>query len=74
MIWRRLARRWAWAVTGAAVALMALRAPAVWADVRAALTHGAGPDRGQDPHPGAAGRPRAARSAPAAIPQIRSML
>jgi uncharacterized membrane protein YbhN (UPF0104 family) len=40
VIWRRLARRWAWAVTGAAVALMALRAPAVWADVRAALAHG----------------------------------
>jgi len=40
VIWRRLARRWAWAVTGAAVALMALRAPAVWADVRVALAHG----------------------------------
>ena len=38
--WRRLARRWAWAVTGAAAALIALRAPAVWADVRAALAHG----------------------------------
>jgi hypothetical protein len=38
--WRRLARRWAWAVTGAAAALIALRAPAVGADVRAALAHG----------------------------------
>jgi hypothetical protein len=28
--WRRLARRWGWAVTGAAAALIALRAPAVW--------------------------------------------
>src|SRR6266852_6083998 len=38
--WRRLARRWTWAVTGAAAALIALRAPAIWADVRAALAHG----------------------------------
>ena len=38
--WRRLARRWAWAVTGAAAVLIALRAPAVAADVRAALAHG----------------------------------
>ena len=38
--WRRLARGWAWAVTGAAAALIALRAPAVGADVRAALAHG----------------------------------
>src|SRR5216683_1295335 len=38
--WRRLARRWGWAVTGAAAVLIALRAPAVWADVRAALAHG----------------------------------
>ncbi len=41
VIWgRRLARGWGWAVTGAAAALIALRAPAVWADVRAALAHG----------------------------------
>ena len=38
--WRRLARRWAWAVTGAATALIALRTPSVWADVRAAIAHG----------------------------------
>jgi len=38
--WRRLARRWAWAVSGAAAALMALRIPAVSADVRVALAHG----------------------------------
>jgi hypothetical protein len=38
--WRRLARRWAWVVTGAAAVLIALRAPAVWADVRVALAHG----------------------------------
>jgi uncharacterized membrane protein YbhN (UPF0104 family) len=38
--WRRLAQRWAWAVTRAATALIALRTPAVWADVRAALAHG----------------------------------
>src|SRR5262245_17299175 len=38
--WRRLARRWARAAGGAAAALIALRAPAVWADVRAALAHG----------------------------------
>ena len=38
--WRRLARRWGWAVTGAAAVLIALRAPAVWADVRVALAHG----------------------------------
>ena len=38
--WRRLARRWGWAVTGAAAVLIALRAPAVAADVRAALAHG----------------------------------
>jgi hypothetical protein len=37
--WRRLARRWAWAVTGAAAVLIALRVPAVSADVRAALAH-----------------------------------
>ena len=35
--WRRLARRWAWAVTGGAAVLIALRAPA---DVRAALADG----------------------------------
>ncbi len=40
VIWRRLAQRWGWAVTGAAAALIALRAPAVGADVRAALAHG----------------------------------
>jgi len=40
VIWRRLARGWGWAVTGAAAMLIALRAPAVWADVRAALAHG----------------------------------
>ena len=41
VIWgRRLARRWAWAVTGAAAVLIALRAPSVWADVRAAIAHG----------------------------------
>jgi uncharacterized membrane protein YbhN (UPF0104 family) len=41
VIWaRRLARRWAWAVAGAAAALMALRVPALWADVRAVLAHG----------------------------------
>jgi len=28
---------------------------------------------GQDPYPGAARRPRAVRSAPAAIPQLRSV-
>jgi hypothetical protein len=39
-IWRRLARRWGWAAGGAAAALIALRAPAVAADVRAALAHG----------------------------------
>jgi uncharacterized membrane protein YbhN (UPF0104 family) len=38
--WRRLARRWAWPVTGAAAALMALRVPAASADVRAALADG----------------------------------
>src|SRR6185437_14433750 len=38
--WRRLARRWGWAATGAAAVLIALRAPAVGADVRAALAHG----------------------------------
>ena len=38
--WRRLARRWGWAVTGGAAVLIALRAPAVAADVRAALAHG----------------------------------
>jgi hypothetical protein len=38
--WRRLARRWAWAAGGAAAVLIALRAPAVAADVRAALAHG----------------------------------
>ena len=38
--WRRLARRWTWAVTGAAAVLIALRAPAIWADVWAALAHG----------------------------------
>jgi hypothetical protein len=38
--WRRLARRWAWAAGGAAAALIALRAPAVAADVRTALAHG----------------------------------
>jgi hypothetical protein len=38
--WRRLARRWAWVVTGAAAVLIALRAPAAWADVRAVLGHG----------------------------------
>ena len=36
----RLARRWAWPVTGGAAVLMALRVPAVSADVRAALAHG----------------------------------
>ena len=40
VIWRRLAQRWGWAVTGAAAALIALRAPAAGADVRAALAHG----------------------------------
>jgi uncharacterized membrane protein YbhN (UPF0104 family) len=41
VIWRRrLAWRWAWAVTGAAAVLIALRAPAVGADVRPALGHG----------------------------------
>ncbi len=41
VIWgRRLARGWGWAVTGAAAVLIALRAPSVWADVRAALAHG----------------------------------
>ena len=38
--WRRLARRWAWAAGGAAAALIALRAPAVGADVRVALADG----------------------------------
>ena len=38
--WQRLARRWAWAVTGGAAALVALRVPAVCVDVRAALAHG----------------------------------
>jgi uncharacterized membrane protein YbhN (UPF0104 family) len=38
--WRRLARRWGWAAGGAAAVLIALRAPAVWADVRTALAHG----------------------------------
>ena len=38
--WRRLARRWGWAAGGAAAVLIALRAPAVAADVRAALAHG----------------------------------
>src|SRR6266852_3925180 len=37
---RRLARRWAWAAGGAAAVLIALRAPAVAADVRAALADG----------------------------------
>jgi len=36
----RLARRWAWPVTGGAAVLIALRVPAVSADVRAALAHG----------------------------------
>jgi len=41
VIWgRRLARRWAWPVTGAAAALIALRVPAASADVRAALAGG----------------------------------
>src|SRR6185312_8776052 len=40
ILWRRLAWRWAWAGTGAAGVLIALRAPAAWADVRAALAHG----------------------------------
>ncbi len=41
VIWgRRLARGWGWAAGGAAAVLIALRAPAVWADVRAALAHG----------------------------------
>src|SRR5262249_60056933 len=40
VIWRRLARRWGWAVTGAAAVLIALRAPAVAADLRAALAGG----------------------------------
>ena len=38
--WRRLARRWAWAVTAGAAVLITLRVPAVSADARAALTHG----------------------------------
>jgi uncharacterized membrane protein YbhN (UPF0104 family) len=38
--WRWLARRWVWAFTGGAAALMALRVPAVWTDVRAALADG----------------------------------
>jgi uncharacterized membrane protein YbhN (UPF0104 family) len=39
VIWRqRLAR--GWAAGGAAAVLIALRAPSVWADVRAALAHG----------------------------------
>jgi hypothetical protein len=43
VIWgRRLARRWAWAAGGAATVLIALRAPAVGADVRAALAPGCG--------------------------------
>jgi uncharacterized membrane protein YbhN (UPF0104 family) len=36
----RVARRWAWAAGGAAAVLIALRAPAARADVRAALAHG----------------------------------
>src|SRR5262249_10833957 len=39
-IWRRPARRWGWAVRGAAAVLTALRAPAVAADLRAALAGG----------------------------------
>jgi hypothetical protein len=38
--WRRAARQWAWAVTECAAMLIALRAPAVSADVRAAPAHG----------------------------------
>jgi uncharacterized membrane protein YbhN (UPF0104 family) len=37
---RRLARRWGWAAGGAAAVLIALRAPAVAADARAAVAHG----------------------------------
>jgi uncharacterized membrane protein YbhN (UPF0104 family) len=41
VIWgRRLARGWGWAAGGAAAVLIALRAPSVAADVRAALAHG----------------------------------